>query len=253
MNRVTIITVVYNGENSIKNTIESVLEQTVAPYEYLIIDGASKDRTVDIAKGYEKEFEKKNIIYKIYSEKDEGIYDAMNKGVKKATGDFIVFLNSDDWYDPKAIEIFKNQYEKEEFDFAYGSIQYMNNNGELLVKCSRMDWIVSSRNWNHPSSFVRKSLYLENPFDLSFDVYADMDWYLKIRKMDNVKIKILPKDAIISHFKLGGASINSDIRQSLKRAEEKYRAYKKNGYNRAYFIEAYGWEFVKYMFAVCFG
>ena len=93
-----------------------------------------------------------------------------------------------------------------------------------------------------------KELYLNNPFDMSYSVYADFEWFLKMRKED-IKIVILPADKIISNFVIGGVSINSSFSSSMKRAKEKYRAYVKNGYSKLYFIEAFGWEFIKCIYA----
>ena len=188
--KISIITVVYNAENEIKRTIESVLNQTVTPYEYLIIDGKSTDSTVEIVNSYEKDFEKKHINFRVVSEPDNGIYDAMNKGVREAKGEYIVFCNAGDWLNVYAVELFIQQYEKHQYDFAYGSINYIGKR-KRIVKTSKMDAIVSSRNWNHPSSIVKRSLYINFPFDTRYKIYSDFDWYLKIRKIKNVKIHIL--------------------------------------------------------------
>jgi len=90
----TVVTAVFNAEDVIEKTIKSVLNQTYTPYEYLIIDGKSSDKTVEIIRKYSKHFEEKNITLKIVSEKDNGIYNAMNKGIDLAEGDFISFLNA---------------------------------------------------------------------------------------------------------------------------------------------------------------
>ena len=249
--KITVITSVYNGEDTIKRTIESVLTQDVKPYEYLIIDGLSSDRTLKIAESYRTAFENAGIIYSIVSEKDSGIYDAFNKGVLLAKGEYIAFLNADDWYTPTALKTVQKTYAEAPFDFAYGTIQYMGAKGEILKKKSRLDTFVSSRNWNHPSSFVKRELYLNYPFDMQFKAYADFDWFLKVRKLP-IRIAIFPDDEVIAHFQAGGASINADFSKMLKRASEKDLAYRRNGYSRIYFFEAYGWEFVKYVFSLIY-
>ncbi|MBR6850467.1 MAG: glycosyltransferase, partial [Lachnospiraceae bacterium] len=102
--KISIITISYNSEAVIAKTIESVLAQDYkGKAEYLIIDGASKDRTVEIAESYRDRFAKKGYEYRIASEPDQGIYDAMNKGIRKSTGDIIGILNSGDWYEPVAL------------------------------------------------------------------------------------------------------------------------------------------------------
>ena len=222
--KITVITSVYNGEDTIKRTIESVLTQDVKPYEYLIIDGLSSDRTLKIAESYRAAFENAGIIYSIVSEKDSGIYDAFNKGVLLAKGEYIAFLNADDWYTPTALKTVQKTYAEAPFDFAYGTIQYMGAKGEL---------------------------YLNYPFDLQFKAYADFDWFLKVRKLP-IKIVIFPGDEVIAYFQAGGTSINANFSKMLERASEKACAYQRNGYSRLYLFEAYGWEFVKYFFSVSF-
>jgi glycosyltransferase involved in cell wall biosynthesis len=103
--KISIITVNYNGAETLKKAIESVLEQTYDNVEYIIIDGKSDDNSIKIIASYQDLFRKKGYIYKYISEKDNGIYDAMNKGLKIATGDIIGILNSDDWYEVDALEI----------------------------------------------------------------------------------------------------------------------------------------------------
>lgn len=249
--KISVLTVVFNGEKEIRKTIESVLNQIDAPYEYLIIDGESYDDTVVIAKEYQKEFDKKNIVFKIISEPDDGIYDAFNKGVMLATGEYISFLNCGDWYNNNTLSIVYREYNKKPFDFAYGSISYVGKKGNCLIKKSKIDTFISSRNWNHPSSFVRRQLYVDYPFNLKFKVYADFDWFLKMRKK-NINITIFPTDEIIANFRAGGISINKNLKASLERAKEKYSAYKDNGYEKYYWIEAYGWECIKYLFALIY-
>ena len=95
---VSIVTVTYNSEKTLGATMESVLDQTCTEIEYLIVDGASTDGTVAVAESYRERMERKGIRLRIVSEKDRGIYDAMNKGIRMATGDVIGILNSDDWY-----------------------------------------------------------------------------------------------------------------------------------------------------------
>ena len=109
---VSIITVAYNSEKCIRKAIESVLNQTYPHIEYTIVDGLSKDNTVAVAKEYEEKFQEKGYTYRIVSEKDNGIYDAMNKGIRMATGELIGMINSDDWYEPIAVEtaVFISEY-----------------------------------------------------------------------------------------------------------------------------------------------
>lgn len=246
--RFTVVTVVYNAEKVLRKTIESVLNQEYAPYEYLIVDGLSNDSSVEIAEEYKEAFEKKGIKYRIISEKDTGIYNAMNKGVKAATGDFISFLNAGDWYELDALKNVKGFYEDEPFDLTYGGLNYINPNGSVTIKMSKMDkFPVSSRHWNHPSMFLKNEIYKKYGFDEKFRAYADFNLYIKLRKEskkpDGPKIRVI--DKVITNFVADGTSTNVEMKKVLARSKEKYDAYRDNGYGRIYWFESYGWEMIK--------
>ena len=156
---VSVITICYNSEAVIRKTIESVLAQTWPEIEYLIIDGASKDNTVAVAREYEERFAAKGVSYQIFSEPDKGIYDAMNKGIRKASGELIGLINSGDWYEPDAVETAAQAYERDRYDLFYADINLVRENGSTLVKHSRMDRFPTSRHWNHPTMFVTRETY----------------------------------------------------------------------------------------------
>lgn len=239
----TVVTVVFNGEKAIRKTIESVLNQQYAPYEYLIIDGMSGDRTVKIAEEYREDFDKKHIRYKVVSEKDSGIYNAMNKGIKLAEGDFISFLNAGDWYEFDALDNVNQFYNQAPFDLTYGGLHYINPNGSVTNKMSKLDkFPVSSRHWNHPSMFMRREIYQKYGFDERFKTYADFHLYTKLRKT-NISIRVIPK--IITNFSADGISTEVKMSEVLARAGEKYEIYRDNGYSRVYWLESYGWELFK--------
>ena len=239
----SVITVVFNGEDVIRKTIESVLGQEYAPMEYLVLDGGSSDRTVMIAEEYQNAFAEKGVSYQIYSEPDSGIYNAMNKGIRAASGDFLSFLNAGDWYETDALKSIHAFYEEEDFELVYGGLHYINPNGTVVDKMSKLDsFPVSSRNWNHPSMFLKRDIYCKYCFDEAFRAYADFDLYLKLRK-DGTKIRVI--DKIITNFMAGGVSTDSNIRKVLARAKEKYTAYRHNGYSSIYWLESYGWELLK--------
>ena len=239
----TVVTVCYNAEKSIEKTIQSVLDQVYSPYEYLIIDGASKDRTVEVAEKYKTQFKNKGIEYVIKSEKDSGIYNAMNKGIMAATGDFVSFLNAGDWYEPDALLKINKFYEKETFDLTYGGLHYINPNGTVTNKMSKLDiFPITSRHWNHPSMFLRNEIYKKYGFDEKYKTYADFHLYTKLRKTD-IKIRIIPE--IITNFPADGVSTDVKLRNVLARGREKYRIYRDNGYGRIYWLESYGWEIMK--------
>lgn len=125
--KVSIITVCFNSEKTIIDTLESVLNQSYENIEYIIIDGKSKDKTVDIIKRYENKFKEKKIEYKWISEKDSGIYEAMNKGINKSTGEVIGIINSDDWYEKNTVEKVMKEYKIKKFDMLYGNLRMIKN------------------------------------------------------------------------------------------------------------------------------
>lgn len=239
----TVVTVVFNGEDVIRKTIESVLNQEYVPYEYLIYDGVSKDKTLEIANSYREAFAAKDITFVVKSEKDTGIYNAMNKGVRDARGDFISFLNAGDWYELDALKNINDFYNEESFELTYGGLHYINPNGTMTNKMSKLDkFPVSSRHWNHPSMFLKRDIYQRYGFDEYFRAYADFNLYLKMRK-NGTKIRVI--DKIITNFVANGVSTDTSFRKVLSRSKEKYEAYRKSGFGRLYWIESYGWEIFK--------
>lgn len=239
----TVVTVVFNGEKELHKTLESVLNQDFPPYEYLIFDGKSTDGTLGILESYADAFRQKGIAYRIVSEKDSGIYNAMNKGVRSAAGDFISFLNCGDWYELDALKKINAFYQESPFELTYGGLNYIRPDGSVIQKMSRLDkFPVSSRHWNHPSMFLKREIYQKYGFDEAFRAYADFDLYLKLRK-DGTVIRVIPE--VITNFVADGVSTNVKFKNVVNRAGEKYRAYRHNGYSMVYWLESYGWEIFK--------
>ena len=163
----------------------------------------------------------------------------MNKGIDKATGDFVSFLNAGDWYQQDTLKIVNDRYQKESFDLCYGAINYHKLDGKVSVKKSKKDkLLVTSRHWNHPSTFLRTGIYKKNPFDERFQIYSDFEQFLRIRKTS----KVVVLDDIMSNFVADGVSTKTDKETVKKRANEKYMAYRKNGYSKMYWFEAHLWE-----------
>ncbi len=197
--RVSIITVSYNSEKTIKRTIESVLHQTYQNIEYIVIDGASVDRTVDIVKKFESDFEGRLIWV---SEPDRGIYDAMNKGIKKASGDLIGILNSDDYYELDAVENMVRALGKEKYQILYGFMRTLRNGEEYSIaiqthKDLRNGMIA------HPSCFVTKQTYDDlGMYDTKYKSVADYDFML--RMFDCKEVIFKPVYKLIANFEQGG-------------------------------------------------
>lgn len=231
--RVSIVTVTYNSSATLAKTMESVLNQTVKPYEYLIIDGASSDNTVEIAKGYSKAFEEAGIGLIIVSEPDNGIYDAMNKGIALASGDIIGIINSDDWYELCAIETVTDCYENTSFDLFYADLRMVKPDGSSFIKHSRNRKYATSRDWNHPTTFITKEIY--NKYSYRNDtIHDDYDLILRIKKSG---AKVSVENEVLANFLMNGVSHKRSIREAVKRVRIKYGIYRQNGYSPLYLFE----------------
>lgn len=202
----SIITVVYNAEKLIEPTLKSVMDQTYSGIEYILIDGASKDQTLAIVQKY------RSGIAILVSEKDQGIYDAMNKGLARATGDYVLFLNAGDLlYDPETIA--KIFLQNPPSDIYYGEVENIDFEGHSLGlrrlrPPEKLDW--KSFRWgmlvSHQAIIVRKSL--TDPFDRNYKISADIDWC--INSMKKAKV-ITHTHQIISKYLVGGVSRQNTI------------------------------------------
>lgn len=219
--KVTIITVCLNSASTIEKTIESVLAQTYSDIEYIIMDGGSTDQTMDIINKYKEPFHGR---MKVYSEKDDGIYDAVNKGIKLAQGDIIGIINSDDWYEPTAVEdtISAIRGSGQNEVITYGMVRYYVGEQEESIHFYRHEHI-DKRMIAHPTCFVSKSIYDKiGLFDTKYRFAADYDFMTRAYESG---IYFLPIDnKIIANFRLGGASEN------VKSAQEELKIRRKKGY-----------------------
>lgn len=241
---VSIITVCFNSEETIRHTIESVLKQDYKEIEYLIVDGYSKDNTVDIAKEYEDKFAQKGYKYRIISEKDHGIYDAMNKGIRLAAGELIGLINSDDWYEPNAVSTAVKAYERESYNMFYADINLIRADGSIMVKHSRMDRFPTSRHWNHPTTFITKKTYEELGMYRNEGIHDDFDLVLRIRKAGK---KVVIENVVLANFRVGGASNDKALKKCVQRCKDRYACYRNNGYSRLYGIECVLIELAKFI------
>lgn len=217
---VSIITVSFNSEITIRNTIESVLNQTYENIEYIIIDGASTDKTLEIVKEYEEKFISRNYIYRIISEKDSGIYDAMNKGIRLCNGELIGIINSDDNYELDAVENIVNEYNIDNSYYVYhGLLKYYNNGQLFMIRGSNSD-VLKKHMIEHPACFVAKKAYEEfGLFDCSLRYVADYDFLCRL-KMNNKSFKLV--DKIIANFYDGGAGDCKESRVEALKVLKKY-------------------------------
>ena len=244
--KVSIITIAYNSEAKIGRTIDSVLAQNYKDMEYLIIDGASTDRTVEIAQKYRQTFESRGITYRIFSEPDKGIYDAMNKGIMQARGQIIGIINSGDRYTTKAVKTAVETFQKSGCELMFGNVGIRTADRRYFVKRARQrKYYQTSRDWNHPTMFVKAALYKQYPFrDLG--IHDDYGFYLRMRKQ---KRKIVTVNKLLADFELGGASNRKNFKEAGKRILDRYRfCYRINGYSRLYLLECIGIEAMKWLF-----
>lgn len=202
--KVSIITVVYNGVKTIEQTILSVLEQTYTNIEYIIIDGQSTDGTQQIVEKY-----KDSIAYFV-SEKDNGIYDAMNKGIERATGDIIGIINSDDWYVPDAVEKVVHYFNYNGADIVYGKAMNVFQNGrEQLYPALPLEAIWYQMIVPHPTVFVKRVTYQKyGAFNLKYKLASDYDLLLKFY-VNHLQIGFI--DHIMTYFRVGGLSTRMQI------------------------------------------
>ena len=238
---VSIVTVSYKSQNTIRRTIESVLNQTYGHIEYWIIDGLSSDRTVDIAREYETAFKAKGYQYHIVSEKDQGIYDAMNKGIAHCTGQIVGMINSDDWYENDAVWKAVDFWKKTKYDLMYADLRIIKQSGNMIKK-AKIRRFKTTRDWNHPTMFVRKEVYDKYQYE-NKALYDDYDLFLKVNAAG---YKVCVLNEILANFTFGGASNQKDLKKMIARIKMRYRNYRKNGYSRFYIFECILMEVVKF-------
>lgn len=224
--KITLITVCFNSESTIQETLESVLKQTFKNYEYLIIDGKSKDQTMRIVKEYEPKFKGK---LKWISEKDEGLYDAMNKGIQLASGDIIGILNSDDIFAScKALETIEKTFLKDDCDGTYSDLEIRNDAMTQVVR----KFVAKTGNYKfgwyppHPTLYLKKEVYQKHGlYNQEYSIAADYDFMLRIMKDSSVHLSYIPKTLI--RMRSGGASTDG-LRGYYKSFKESFHVLKKN-------------------------
>ncbi len=236
---ISIITATYNSGQTLTDTLESVLRQSYTDIDYVIVDGGSKDNTLDIIRRYELRFEGR---MRWISEPDKGIYDAMNKGIRMATGDIVGLLNSDDFYTSNdVLEHVAKALSDSNVDAIYGDIHYVNDDD--LTHCVRY---YSSRVFSrglmrlgfmpaHPSFYCRRTIYEKyGLFDTSLRVAADFENLLRLIFVNRIRTKYIPEDFVT--MRTGGASSSGMV--SHKRIlKEHMVAYKQNGVYSNLFLE----------------
>lgn len=234
--KISIITATYNSSKTLKDTLESVLKQTYKDYEHIIVDGLSKDNTMEIVKEYEKRYDGK---LRYISEKDTGLYDAMNKGIKMATGDVIGILNSDDVYvNEFVLQKIADTFNKEKCDGTYANLIFMD--GETMTKPQRI-WKSPKgkleNGWHpaHPTLYLKKEVYDQiGLFNLEYKVVADYDFMLRMMLDKSIKLKYI--DEYIVYMRVGGTS-TAGLKGYIKNLKEAHKALVKNNVKHPYIID----------------
>lgn len=224
--KISIITSVYNNQQTIQDAIESVLSQTYSNIEYIIVDGGSTDGTVEIIRSYGER------ITKFVTEPDKGIYDGLNKGIKMATGDVVAFLHSDDIYASNDILVkIRESFWSDDIDGVYGDLVYTpkNDTSKVLrywksqpfeMKMLKFGWMPA-----HPTLFLKHSVYKQfGEFDLTFRIAADYDFMLRVLK-SGINVNYCPE--VLYKMRIGGES-NKSIRNVIQKSREDLRALRKN-------------------------
>jgi len=206
---VSIITVVYNGEKTIGQNMDSVLAQSYENIEHIIIDGDSTDKTVKIIDGYGEK------ISSFISEPDEGIYDAMNKGLRLAQGKFICILNADDYYLPRAIELSMKKIKETQSDYSFANVKYVDSNSMICpIYPLEENLIYQEMPYPHVSAVISKNIYDEvGFFDTNFKIAGDHDMAVRIH-LNNYKYCYV--NEVIAELEMGGiSSSNESNKESL--------------------------------------
>ena len=244
---ISIITATFNSAKTLKDTIQSVLRQTNKDFEYLIIDGGSTDETIDIVKSYESEFSGR---LKWVSEKDQGIYDAMNKGIKMASGDVVGILNSDDYFTSDDIlQTVDNAFKSHEIDAIYGDIHFIRDgNPQKCIRyySSRMFtpfWLRFGFMPAHPSFYCKREVFEKaGLYSLDYKIGADYEMMVRLFKKYRIMSQYINKDFVT--MRTGGAS-NNNVRSRITLINEDVKACKENGvYTNCLFV------MIKYLYKV---
>jgi glycosyltransferase len=225
--KLSLITATYNSSSTIADTLQSVASQSYGSIEHLIIDGLSKDHTLDIVQTFPH-------VSKVVSEKDKGIYDAMNKGIALASGEVIGILNSDDFYANEAvIEKVMKEFDDETVDLVYGDLQYVHPKevrqvvrtwkaGRLGPKSFHYGWMPP-----HPTVFVRRRVYeTYGNFNLHLKTAADYELMLRFLLKHQVKSAYVPE--VLVKMRTGGAS-NATILSRIRANQQDKKAWSING------------------------
>lgn len=238
--KISIVTAAYNSAATIRDTFDSILLQTCNDYEYIVVDGKSSDGTVDIIKEYEAKFNGK---MRWISEKDSGLYDAMNKGICMASGEYVGILNSDDFFtDENVLQSIVEKLESSSVDAIYGDVDY--------VKADDLSYVVRHyssadfKRWKmriglmpaHPTFYARKELFDKlGYYRTDYKIAADYELLLRFIFVNNISTCYIPK--VFVTMRMGGVSTNS-LKVHWRIMKEHLHAFKVNGRYTDIFLQS---------------
>lgn len=221
--KISLITISFNSQKTIRNTFESVKNQSYKNIEYILVDGGSIDHTLNISKEYP-------IISKTVSESDNGIYDALNKGIKSSTGEIIGFLNSDDtFYNENSLQIIYDAFD-EVTDCVFADLIYSDKDEKIkrVWKGSAFRNGAFIKGWMpaHPTFYCRRSVYEKlGLYDDSYKIAGDFELMLRFIEKHNIRSKYIPHTLV--NMKVGGVS-NGSIKSKSHILKEEFRAFNQN-------------------------
>jgi len=226
--KISVITAVFNSHRTVATAIESTLSQTGVNTDLVVIDGGSDDGTLDVLNGY------KGRIGTLLSEPDHGIYDALNKGIRSASGDVVGFLHSDDMFaDSSVLSRVAAAFADPTVDAVYGDLLYVDKNDpDRVIRYWRAGEFSRERlGWGwmppHPTFYVRRSVYERlGGFDTSYRIAADYDCMLRFLGAAGLRVAYIPE--VLVKMRLGGAS-NRTLRNIVRKSSEDLRALRRNG------------------------
>lgn len=231
--KISIVTATYNSAATVRDTLQSIAGQTYENIEHIIVDGVSSDQTLHIVAQYPH-------VARVSSEKDKGIYDAMNKGIQIASGEVIGILNSDDFYNSnQVIENVMRLFQDQTVDAVYGDLQYVHPRDTSKIVRTWKSGEFNKRNFYfgwmppHPSFFVRKKAYEQfGYFNLALKTAADYEIMLRFLFKNDMRVKYLPE--VLVKMRTGGAS-NTSIWNRIKANREDRLAWQINGIKPRFF------------------
>lgn len=229
--KLSIVTPTFNSQSTIARTIQSILMQDYKNYECIFIDGKSTDKTLDIIQSFVPKFQKKRISVRIVAEKDQGIYDAMNKGIALADGDALGFLNSDDYFaTPYTLSIIANALCSSQSDCIFGDILFINQNEKIIRDGKGSPYTPKSfkYGWHpmHPTFYAKKDIYKKyGGFNLKYKIAADYEIMLRFLEKHKITSTYIPE--ILVKMQVGGTS-NGSLWNILKANYECFQAWREN-------------------------